>query len=65
MTPSQIKEVYRLFWMVKGHLKTEDHIIMECYDGYFKRMWYNEEGYTHEEGFEAALKAKQTKKFRK
>lgn len=58
MNKVDFKEACRLFWMVKGHLNTEDHVIVECYDGYFKRMWYNEEGYTHEEGFEEAWEKK-------
>lgn len=51
------KEANRLFWIVKGHLipqswseeTTEDMI-----QDYTKRIWYNEEAYLQEEGFEEA-----------
>ena len=54
MTPQERRDRYRLFWMVKGHLDVSEETIFACYDGYFKRVWYNEESYTHEEGFEEA-----------
>jgi hypothetical protein len=47
-----IKEAARLFWSIKGHLNVTDKTILDCYNGYFKRAWYNEEMYMHEEGFE-------------
>jgi len=43
--------------MVKGHLNTSEETIRSSYDGYFKRLWHNEEGYTKEEGFEEAYKS--------
>ena len=46
------KECCRLFWMTKGHLNASDDTIRSCYDGYFKRLWYNNEAYIKEEGFE-------------
>ena len=58
MNNVDFKEACRLFWMVKGHLNAKDHVIMECYDGYFKRMWYSEESYVHTEGFEEAWEKK-------
>jgi hypothetical protein len=58
MSPKDFKEASRLFWMVKGHLNAEDHVIMDCYDGYFTRIWYNEEAYVNEEGFEEAWENK-------
>ena len=51
--PSQ-KEACRLFYMVKGHLPNDMKTIYACYEGYFKRLWNNNEGYTHETGFEEA-----------
>lgn len=54
MTPEE-KEAYRLFWMVKGHLKATHNTVIESYNGYFKRIWYNEEAYHAEEGFEQAF----------
>lgn len=49
------KEANRLMWMVKGRLipKTwKDDAVQNMYDSYFVRMWYNDEGYYHEDGFE-------------
>lgn len=48
------KEAHRLFWMVKGHLNTSEKTIFQSAPGYFKRLWYNEEAYAKEEGFEEA-----------
>ena len=48
------KDAYRLFWMIKGHLNASEETILSTYDGYFKRVWYNEEAYIHTEGFEEA-----------
>ena len=58
MSKIDFKEACRLFWMVKGHLNATETVIMECYDGYFKRMWYNSESYVHMEGFEEAWENK-------
>ena len=54
MTKPSHKEAHRLFWMVKGHLNTTEKTIIASYDGYFKRLWNNNESYLHEEGFEEA-----------
>lgn len=54
MSPEQRKEAFRIFWLVKGHFNTREEVILDCYDSYFKRVWYNEEAYIHEEGFEEA-----------
>ena len=51
------KECCRLFWMVKGHLNTSEETIRSSYNGYFKRLWYNNEAYIKEEGFEEAYKS--------
>ena len=58
MSKVDFKEACRLFWMVKGHINTTETVIMECYDGYFNRMWYNSESYVHTEGFEEAWENK-------
>ena len=47
------KEMHKIFWIVKGYITT-DEIAEQCYDGYFRRTWYNEESYIYEEGFEEA-----------
>ena len=40
--------------MTKGHLNSSHETIMGMAPGYFKRLWYYEEAYIHEEGFEKA-----------
>tara|TARA_B000000609_G_C24047417_1_gene279332 strand:+ start:526 stop:714 length:189 start_codon:yes stop_codon:yes gene_type:complete len=57
MADVSLKECCRLFWMVKGHLNTSEETIRSSYNGYFKRLWYNEEAYIKEEGFEEAYKS--------
>ena len=54
-TPEEIRESARLFYMTKGHLNTSLATILDCAPGYMKRLWYNEEAYIHEEGFEDAF----------
>ena len=39
--------------MVKGYI-ADDDVAEQCYNGYTKRLWYNEEAYRYEEGFEEA-----------
>ena len=57
------KDACRLFWIVKGHLNCNDNTILDCYIGYFKRVWYDQETYYKEEGFEEAfLERQQLKK---
>jgi hypothetical protein len=53
VVPSK-KEAHRLFWIVKGHLNATESCIFDCYDSYYKRVWYMEESYLREEGFEEA-----------
>lgn len=43
MTYGSFKEKCKMFYMTKGHLNTSKETIINCYDGYFKRAWYNEE----------------------
>lgn len=54
MSSSEIKEAYRIFWMVKGHLNVSQSTVISCADGYFKRLWCNNEAYLKDEGFEEA-----------
>ena len=61
MSDISFKEYCRLFWMVKGHLNATDETIIDSYNGYFKRMWYNEESYVHMYGFEEAWSKKMSK----
>ena len=52
-----VKEAYKLFWLVKGGLHSDHKSIMDCADSYFKRVWYDYEGQDLEaalEGFEEA-----------
>ena len=37
----EIKEAYRLFFMVKGHLDCSPQTALESANGYFKRLWYD------------------------
>ena len=53
MSDKELKEVARLFWIVKGHL-TDEATMIASYDGYFKRIWGNHENCVHEDGFEQA-----------
>ena len=53
MSNEKLKEVARMFWIVKGHL-TDERTMRLSYNGYFKRMWGNHETVYHEEGFEEA-----------
>ena len=56
-----IKEANKMFYMVKGHLipdEWKDSDIIEMYDGYFKRMWGNNEFPHNKEGFDEAWNKK-------
>jgi len=33
------KEVYRIFYLTKGHLGVSESTARQCYDSYFKRLW--------------------------
>ena len=53
------KEACRLFWLTKGHLLADDKTIISCYDGYFKRLWSNNERAVYGmEGFDEAYNKK-------
>ena len=57
-TDAEIKEAYRLFFMVKGHLNATVETVIASQDGYFKRLWYDGCAgaplYLYEEQFEEA-----------
>lgn len=36
---TDLKEEYRIFFMVKGHLDASESTILSSYDSYFKRLW--------------------------
>ena len=36
---TDLKEEYRIFYMVKGHLDTTDATVIGSYDSYFNRLW--------------------------
>lgn len=41
MTKNDLKEEYRLFYMVKGHLNASPQTVIESAPGYFRRLWYD------------------------
>ena len=45
-----LKKIYRIFYMVKGHINVTPDVAHACYEGYFERLWYNPEA--SDEGFE-------------
>ena len=59
------KDAYRVFWLVKGHFNATEECIFDCYDSYFKRVWYNEESWMAEEGFDEAWEEYQLKEVEK
>lgn len=59
MEQNKIKEAYRIFYYVKGHLNVSTETALSCYDNYFKRCWYNQESWSRDERFQEAY----TKKF--
>ncbi|MBR19634.1 MAG: hypothetical protein CMA64_05765 [Euryarchaeota archaeon] len=65
----ELKEAYRLFWLVKGHIATSPETALSSADGYFKRLWIDGSNgapiYEYEEGFEEAYKAKMLDKSNK
>jgi len=58
--PPDLKEAYKLFFMVKGHLNASEETVMSSYEGYFKRLWYDGANgaplYDYSEQFEKAWK---------
>jgi len=59
---TDLKEAYRLFFMVKGHLDATPETVLASADGYFKRLWYAGGNgaplYDYDEQFEIAWKKK-------
>lgn len=57
-----LKEEYRLFYMVKGHLDASPETVIDCADGYFKRLWFDGGAgaplYEYNEQFELAWRNK-------
>ena len=51
VTPSH-KEIYKMFYMIKGHLNVTEETARASYDGYFRRAWGNHEMVYHLDGFE-------------
>lgn len=58
MEQNKIKEAYRIFFLVKGHLDITQETALACYDNYFKRIWYNQEAWVREERFHIAYEKK-------
>jgi hypothetical protein len=61
MSPAELKEANRLFWIVKSRLIPDTwdcQTIKDMHADFFKRLWYNEEAYIHEEGFEESYQKK-------
>ena len=58
MLRNDLKEEYRLFYMVKGHLNASPETVVQSAEGYFKRLWYDGANgaplYEYEERFEKA-----------
>lgn len=66
MLRNDLKEEYRIFYMVKGHLNASPDTVKDSYNGYFKRLWYDgcagaplydyseqfEEAWSNKNGFE-------------
>tara|TARA_B100001063_G_C16767144_1_gene559349 strand:- start:373 stop:612 length:240 start_codon:yes stop_codon:yes gene_type:complete len=38
-TAEEIKEAYRLFYLIKGHLDSPEATVMSSYNSYFRRAW--------------------------
>ena len=61
-----LKEAYRIYFLVKGHLEISDEQAYSSYDSYFKRLWFaGSTGaplYEKEDAFEEAWKNKLNQK---
>ena len=62
MISKEIKEAYRLYFLVKGHINVTPEQAIESANGYFKRLWYDGgDGaplYDYDEEFELIWEAK-------
>jgi len=63
MLRNDLKEEYRIFYMVKGHLDATPQTVIGSYDSYFKRLWYDGANgaplYNYAEQFEQAWEERQ------
>jgi hypothetical protein len=63
MLRNDLKEEYRLFYMVKGHLDASPETVIASANGYFTRLWYDGgDGaplYDYSEQFEEAWRHRQ------
>ena len=68
MLRNDLKEEYRLFYMVKGHLDVTPETLVASADGYFKRLWYDGCNgaplYNYDEQFEQAWRHRQNGNFK-
>ena len=39
ITKNDLKEEYRVFFMVTGHLNTTPQTVLDAYDEFFTRLW--------------------------
>jgi len=58
MLRNDLKEYYKVFYMVKGHLDASPQTVIDSYNGYFRRLWIDGSNgaplYDYEEQFEQA-----------
>ena len=63
MLRNDLKEEYRLFYLVKGHLDAPPKTVIDCANGYFRRLWAAGSNgaplYDYDEQFEQAWKERQ------
>ena len=63
MLRNDLKEEYRIFYMVKGHLDASPQTVINSYNGYFKRLWIDGSNgaplYDYAEDFERAWEERQ------
>ena len=60
MPNHETKEAWKLWYMVKGHLNTNEETVLSSQNGYFKRLWLDGCNgaplYDYEEEFEIEWK---------
>ena len=63
MLRNDLKEEYRLFYMVKGHLDATPETVIGSAEGYFRRLWMAGSNgaplYDYDEQFEQAWRDRQ------
>ena len=61
-----LKEAFRIFYLVKGHIDISDEQAYSSYNSYFRRLWFAGSNgaplYEKEDAFEEAWKKKCKKK---